>query len=116
MQQLADADAHQLSKNLDQAIKKHHPKKIIVLTHVPPFKEACLHEGEISNDDWLPYFSSQATGDILKQIAEDNKEIEFLVLCGHTHSEATYEPLENLKVKVGKAEYFQPEIEEIISI
>ena len=52
MQQLADADAIKLQNDLKQAVSQT-PKKIIVLTHVPPFKEACLHEGKISGDDWL---------------------------------------------------------------
>lgn len=58
MQQLADADAIKLQNLLEEAVQQN-PKKIIVLMHVPPFKEACLHEGEISGDDWLPYFSSK---------------------------------------------------------
>lgn len=83
MQQLADTDALKLKNALEQAVKEN-PKKIIVLTHVPPFKEACLHEGKISGDDWLPYFSSKVVGDVLTNLAEQNSEIEFLVLCGHT--------------------------------
>ena len=115
MQQLADFDAKQLSDDLVQAIKQH-PKKIIALTHVPPFKEACLYEGKVSDDNWLPYFSSKATGDVLIKAAKDNPSIEFLVLCGHTHGEAHYQPLANLTIKAGKAEYYKPDVQEIISL
>lgn len=115
MQQLADADAAHLKTNLEEVIKQRHPKKIIILTHVPPFKDVCMYRGKISNDDFLPFYSSKATGDILMQFAEKNPVIEFLVLCGHTHGEAKYQPLENLTVKVGKAEYYQPEIQEVFS-
>lgn len=115
MQQLADADARRLQSDLELVIGKN-PKKIIVLTHVPPFKEACMHQGKISNDDWLPYFSSKVTGDVLMKVAEENPEIEFLVLCGHTHSSSCYQPLVNLCIKAGKAEYYRPEIQEIIKI
>ena len=85
MQELADRDAFALAHDLTEAINQN-PKKIIVLTHVPPFKEACLHQGKISDDNWLPYFSSKVMGDVLLQTAKDNPCIEFLVLCGHTHS------------------------------
>jgi predicted phosphohydrolase len=115
MQELADFDAIQLEKNLTNAIKKS-PKKIIILTHVPPFKEACCHEGKISDENWLPYFSSKVSGDILEKIAADFPSIEFLTLCGHTHSESFYQPLPNLIVKAGKAKYFGPIIQEIITI
>jgi len=118
MQELADQDAEQLRHNLIHAIKQYHPKKpkkIIVLTHVPPFKEACVYEGKMSGDDYLPYFSSKATGDVLIKVARKNSDIEFLVLCGHTHSEAQYQPLDNLSVKVGKAEYYRPRKQVIIA-
>ncbi|MBA3660230.1 MAG: metallophosphoesterase [Gammaproteobacteria bacterium] len=115
MQQLADADAILLQNNLIQAISKN-PKKIIVLTHVPPFKEACLHNKKISDDDWLPYFSSKVVGDVLMKVAEENPAIEFLVLCGHTHSEAQFQPISNLSVEVGEAEYAKPKIQKIIFV
>lgn len=115
MQQLADSDAAALNNDLVQAIEQH-PKKIIVLTHVPPFKEACLHNGQISGDDWLPYFSSKVMGDLLLTCARNNPSIDFLVLCGHTHSKACYQPLTNLIVKTGEVEYYKPTIQEIISI
>lgn len=115
MQQLADLDANALHNDLLQGIE-YHPHKIIVLTHVPPFKEACLHNGQLSDDNWLPYFSSKAMGDVLMPIAENNPSIDFLVLCGHMHSDACYLPLKNLVVKTGKAEYYQPAIQEIIKV
>ncbi|HEX4044950.1 MAG TPA: metallophosphoesterase [Gammaproteobacteria bacterium] len=115
MQQLADEDARRLQIDLEQAISQN-PKKIIVLTHVPPFKEACMHEGEISGDDWLPYFSSKVMGDVLVAIAQENPGIEFLVLCGHTHSKANFCWRDNLIVEAGQAEYCRPEIQKIILI
>jgi len=115
MRQLADVDAMQLKSDLLQVVNQH-PKKIIVLTHVPPFKEACMHKGKKSDDDWLPYFSSKATGDVLMQVAKDNASIDFLVLCGHTHSEGHCQPLANLMVKVGKAEYCQPAVQEVVVV
>lgn len=115
MQQLADYDARQLQLQLiDAAAKK--PQKIIVLTHVPPFKEVCLHEGKISNDDWLTYFSSKETGKVLNNICITYPDIHFLVLCGHTHGKAKYSPFPNLLVEAGRAEYQQPEIQKIIYI
>lgn len=113
MQQLADADAMKLQNDLKQVVSQT-PKKIIILTHVPPFKEACLHEGKISGDDWLPYFSSKIIGDVLLTTAKQNPKIEFLVLCGHTHNEACYQPLVNLTILVGRSDYGSPSIQEIV--
>lgn len=75
-----------------------------------------MHEGKMSNDDYLPFFSSKVTGDTLLEIAKKNPEVEFLALCGHTHSKSYYQPLTNLTVKAGNAEYMHPEIQEVIAI
>jgi hypothetical protein len=45
MQQLADTDAMRLQEDLVQAVSQH-PKKIVILTHVPSFREACMHMGK----------------------------------------------------------------------
>ncbi len=50
------------------------------------------------------------------QIADENTEVQFLALCGHTHSKAFWQPCENLTVKAGSAEYTKPEIQEIITV
>lgn len=113
MQELADQDANQLENDLLKAIGLK-PQKIVVLTHVPPFKEACTYQGRISDDDWLPFFSSKATGDVLLRIADRNQEIDFLVLCGHTHGKANIQILNNLAVRAGIAEYYQPMIQDLI--
>ena len=113
MQQLADKDAAALQESILEAIGEN-PKRIVILTHVPPFEEACLYNGKISADDWLPYFSSKATGDVLISAAKENKHIQFLVLCGHTHGEANYQALGNLLVRVGKAEYSHPQIQNVL--
>lgn len=115
MQQLADADASALQNDLTQAISQH-PKKIITLMHMPPFKEVCFPKIQASNEDCLPYFSSKAMGDVLLQVASNNPTIDFLVLCGHTHSENYYQPITNLTIKTGKAKNYQPAIQEIIII
>jgi len=81
-----------------------------------PFKEVCYHRGQVSNDHWLPYYSSKIMGETLLDIATNHPDIDYLVLCGHSHSEAFYQPLNNLKVRTGRAEYYFPEIQDIICI
>ena len=86
------------------------------MTHVLPFKEACWHEGKMGNDDWLPYFTCKAMGDVLLETAQKHPQCEMTVLCGHTHHAGTIQMLPNLYVKTGSAEYGQPHVEEILSI
>jgi predicted MPP superfamily phosphohydrolase len=115
MQQLADVDASIIENALISALASNN-RKIIMATHVPPFPECCLYEGKQSDKNWLPYFSSKATGDVIFSFAVKHPEVDILVLCGHTHGAALYNPLQNLEIKCGKAIYYKPELLEIIDI
>ena len=75
-----------------------------------------MHEGKVSGDDWLPYFSSKAIGDVLMRVAQENPLVQLLVLCGHTHSVAKYQPLDNLLVEAGRATYECPEVQKVLVV
>jgi predicted phosphohydrolase len=113
LQSLADKDAQALKRRVHRAIAAGY-QKIIIVTHVPPFEEAALHAGRKSTPDGLPFFSSQILGTTILPIALKNPEVDFLWLSGHTHSRAVYKPCENMTVKVADAQYYHPQIEEII--
>ncbi len=113
MQNLADADAKTIEQMLIQTINST-IKKIIIATHVPPFPESCLHMGKQSDENWLPYFASKATGDVILDFSLKHPEINILVLCGHTHSSACFKPYKNLEIKAGSAQYYNPKLQEII--
>ncbi len=115
MQELADIDAQRLAVLLNEVLQQS-VHKIVLITHVPPFPDACWHAGHPSDDHWLPFFSSKAIGDLLLDFANQHPDIEILVLCGHTHAEFEYNPHENLTVKVGRAQYGEPEVQSVISL
>jgi len=71
-------------------------RHVIVLTHVPPFRDACWYEGKISHDDYLPHFVSRAVGDRLIQLMREHPDRSMTVLCGHTHSAGVARVLPNL--------------------
>lgn len=114
LNKLGDEAAAYFSLNLPEAFKRFN--HLIVLVHAPPFKEACWHEGEISDDDWLPHFTCQAVGDVLRQTMTEHPEKRMTVLCGHTHGSGTAQILPNLLVKTGAAIYGKPHVQEILSI
>jgi predicted phosphohydrolase len=114
LEQLGDAEAALLRGPLAAALGRY--RRVVVATHVPPFKEACWHEGRISNDDWLPHFTCRAVGEALRQAAARHPERKITVLCGHTHGQGVAEILPNLKVMTGGAEYGEPRVQGIIEI
>lgn len=109
MQALAQGAADFFRLELPRALARW--KRVIVLTHVPPFAEAAWHMGKISDQDWLPHFASQVTGAVLKEIMEQHPHRQLLVLCGHTHSPGEVQVLPNLRVLTGGARYGHPEIQ-----
>lgn len=111
---LGDEAAAHLRETLPRALAVH--RKAIVLTHVPPFREACWHEGEISDDDWLPYFTCRAAGEALVEVMRTRPDRDVTVLCGHTHGAGTAEILPNLRVWTGGADYGRPRLERMVEV
>jgi 3',5'-cyclic-AMP phosphodiesterase len=111
---LGDVAAVHFRKVLPDTLRRF--RNIVVLTHVPPFKEACWHEGAISNDNWLPHFTCKAVGDALAEAMADRPDREMTVLCGHTHGAGEAQVLPNLRVLTGGARYGQPEIQQMLEV
>ncbi|MCC6856985.1 MAG: metallophosphoesterase [Bryobacterales bacterium] len=88
---------------------------VIVLTHPPPFREACWHQGGISGEDWLPHFVCQAGGEALIEVMRTRPRCRLMVLCGHTHSSGIAYILPNLVAVTGEAEYGKPRIQKLPS-
>ena len=112
--QLGQEAADALAPHLSDAVARF--DRVIVATHVPPFRQATWHEGELSNDQWLPFFCCGAMGQQLLKVFEANPQCMGTVLCGHTHSQGRYQALPNLKVVTGKAVYGAPVIADVIDV
>lgn len=116
LRETADCWAQEAAANLDKALTHPETREVVFLTHIPPFRGACWHDGKISEDDWLPYFTNKALGDVLTRYATAHPAIHFTVLCGHTHSAGTYQPLPNLLVLTGRAIYGDPQVSGLFCI
>lgn len=109
LRRLGDEAAAHLGRVLPDALESH--EHVLVVTHVPPLREACWHRGGYSDDDWLPYFTCKALGDVLLSEATRRPDRQITVLCGHTHSGGECRPLPNLHVVTGAAEYGRPVVQ-----
>lgn len=114
MQRLADEAISHLEPLIAEAAKNF--SRLILATHVPPFKDSSLFNGRVSRDDYQPFFSSQSMGEMLLRAAANHPNLNITVLCGHSHWPATYQPLPNLTVHTGGAEYGEPVIQKIWTI
>ncbi len=114
MQELADEATEYFRINLPRVLDM--AEHVIALTHVPPFQEAAWYGGKQSGPYWLPFFASEATGNVLMEVMGSRPEKQMTVLCGHTHGEGVVDILPNLKVITGKARYRKPDINRIFDL
>lgn len=115
IQELSMEGAAHVFKNASLAIAAGHTS-IVIATHVPPFAENSVYNGKISDNDWLPHFSSGFMGRTILGLANDNPNVKFTVLCGHSHGEAQHSPKianNNVICFTGKAEYGSPQISKV---
>ncbi len=111
---LGDEAADHFRRVLPQALET--SERIIVLTHVPPYREACWYDGQLSDDNWAPHFSCKAVGDALVEFMAAHPDRMMTVLCGHTHSSGHSQILQNLEVLTGDAVYGQPKIQQVLNV
>ncbi len=112
LRQLGDEAAEHLARALPKALADH--ERVIVASHVPPFREASWYEGENSTAPWLPFFCCRAVGDTLLGMAERYSDREVSVLCGHCHGTGEASVRENLHVTTGGAEPCSPQVQGIV--
>jgi predicted MPP superfamily phosphohydrolase len=108
---LGDEAAAHIRRVLPEALAEF--DEVVLLTHVPPLREACWHEGQTSDDDWAPFFTCRAVGDAILEIMPNHPRKRLLVLCGHTHGAGVAQPLENVEILTGGAKYGDPTIQRI---
>ncbi|PIS01643.1 MAG: hypothetical protein COT84_00960 [Chlamydiae bacterium CG10_big_fil_rev_8_21_14_0_10_35_9] len=89
----------QVEEKLDLAFQGH--THAILLTHVPCFREACLHNNQIADDKWAPFFTHRQLADFIVTYMSERVDKSLTILSGHTHHKAEYSPLQNVVIKVG---------------
>lgn len=111
---LADAAAEHIRKLLPAALDLY--EHVYLLTHVPPLREACWHEGRLSDDDWAPHFTCLTVGQAILEIMAEYPRRTLTVLCGHTHSEGECRPSENVEILTGGADYGWPKVQRLLRV
>ena len=114
MTALADEAAGHFATVLEQAASQY--PNVIAVTHVPPFREAAWYQGKTSNDDFLPHFACKVVGDTMLAVMKKHPNSQLLVLCGHTHGGGEIQPVDNIRVLTGEAEYERPRISRVLEI
>lgn len=114
MQLLGDEAVEHFQKYLPEAFQNY--ERVILVTHVPPFFEACLFKEKLADSDWGPFFICKKVGEVLIEIMEKYSHCKLLVLCGHSHHKAHVKIRQNLSVLTGGARVEFPEVQELITV
>lgn len=116
--ELSQRLAHEEVMRMHNSIKEAHRycKRMVIVSHVPPFAESHLFEGHEAGDDGHPWFTCKAFGDMLMDASKAFPETSFLVLTGHTHSAYRGKFGNNLEIVVAGAEYMRPKVETILEL
>lgn len=114
LQDLGDAAAAQTRQMLANACARF--PYIYLVTHVPPFREACWYDGQISDDEWMPHFTCKVMGEAILDVMRDHPQCHLTVLCGHTHGSGEAQIANNIRVLTGGAEYGFPAISRLFTL
>lgn len=90
--------------------------QVLVLTHAPPFREACWYEGKTTDDNWAPFFVAGQVGNAIMDFCQRRPDCKTTVLCGHTHHAGVAKMTANLEVYTGAASLGRPDIEATITV
>jgi predicted phosphohydrolase len=90
--------------------------KVIIATHIPPYPESARYKKQKSSRDFLPFYTSWITGNVIDQFAKQNPNKQIVVLCGHSHCEYTYKRFDNLVIHTAFAEYRDPQLAGLIDL
>ena len=112
LRSLGDEAAAHVRQVLPEALARF--RDVVLLTHVPPLREACWHAGRISDDQWAPHFTCAAMGEVILEVMAAHPEHRLIVLCGHTHGEGETQPLPNVQVLTGGAVYGHPVVQRML--
>lgn len=85
-------------------------RRVLVLTHVPPFAGAAWHRGRPSEPAFQQRFCWAAGGEVLSAFVASRPEVEVVVLCGHTHGGGFLKVSASLSVVTAPAEYGAPRL------
>lgn len=107
LHQIAADLTGQLKKDLEAAIAAGY-KKIIAITHVPPFWKGSFHQGKVQDADWAVHFVCKTAGDMLESVMSKNPDCHLDVWSGHTHGYGEVDILSNLHAVNGAAVYKKP--------
>lgn len=109
LRELGHEAAVHIHRVLTMAVMRY--DNICLMTHVPPFAEACWFGGSIADEKHLPRFACGTVGQVIHDIMSGYPSRQLTVLCGHTHSPGYARILPNVQVFTGGVDFGMPKVQ-----
>jgi hypothetical protein len=115
MQRYAGQAESHLRESLSTALRQF--KTVLVVSHVPMFYEACLEPiGGMTGAEYLPYYAWHQGGIAIGDVLRAQPDGRVIALCGHTHTICRVKIDERASIRVAKAVYDDPAIEDVLEL
>lgn len=108
---LAEKAAEKLQELLAAAAES--SELVIAGCHIPP---RLPHDSTTAGEcptQIAPELGSFACGESIDCAAEKHPDTQFIVLCGHLHAPLRWKPRNNVEIRIARAEYYKPCIENV---
>jgi len=102
--EIAKNSADEAEIKINKAISEGY-KKIYLLTHYPPWKEATRDVGTIMEKFWLSYNTNLTLGKRIKKVMSKHNKVRLTVLSGHTHDQSIIWVRKNVQCIVNDSNY-----------
>ncbi len=112
MRALGAESAEQIRNILPLALSRY--RHVVILTHVPPYPEAVLYDGNECSPSHLPHYTNLSVGLAIRGIARAFPKRKITVLAGHSHSASVAHITPNLCVRVAHARTGKPGTAEVL--
>lgn len=103
-----------LIDNLELAIKNR--DDIIMVTHVPAFREASFYDGKVQNDNWAPHFVCKIAGDKIREVMDKHPDKQLTIYSSHTHGAGEKRISDNIYVVNSESKYGRLQIQKMIEV
>ena len=110
-----DAAAKDMASKMKEAVRLG-AKKILVLTHIPPYEQLCWFAGVQSDANWTPHFACKAMGREIDEFVRQHPDVYVHILCGHSHGGRRHRFGPTLEGWCGNAYYSRPDLQETLTI
>lgn len=101
---LAEESTERLKIKLERALREY--QTVYIITHMPPYEEACRGKGTDTEEFWLSYNVNFTMGKMIENVMNNRDTQNVVVIAGHSHVPAIVQVAHNIECLVQSGKYY----------